>query len=292
MKRKQFMNYEILNSKREAGSTTTGMSSLPEEILVDIFMELPVKSISISRCVCKLWCNLLSSHRFIKHHLINNAIQNKNHHKIMLIDNLNWLDRKYFSIYSMEFASVTSSPLPSFSGAVKLDCAFENNKEHNHVEILGSCNGLVCLGMYSVEKRFDWEYKYRICIWNPLTGKYKEILAPISNIYRRYGFGYDCNNDTYKLVRIGKNEETGSNGKQVYTLGSDSWSKMQAIPYSFPRNHYHMKDAVLLSNGALHWLGINTTRETSIIIGNTFYISWVLVGFILRQLWNSFGSGN
>ncbi|XP_026377726.1 F-box/kelch-repeat protein At3g06240-like [Papaver somniferum] len=258
----QFMDGENPHILHEAASTTpTGMSSLPEEIQVDIFMMLPVKCISVCRCVCKLWCNLLFSPKFIKHHL-NNGIRN---HKLMLIDNINRLDTKYFSICSIDFAPETSSALLSFNSALKLEFPIEY-KEH-FVQVLGSCNGLVCLGMQSI----DWHYKINVFIWNPLIRKYKEILTPFSFSSMRYGFGYDCINDTFKPVRIGENKETRGVEIQVYTLGSDSWDKTQPIPYSFPLDHRN--DSGLLFNGALHWFGINTAKETSFEVIISFNIS-------------------
>lgn len=90
----------------------------------------------------------------------------------------------------------------------------------------------------------------------------------------RHGFGYDCNAETSKLVRIGGYKDTCSIEIHVYTLGSDSWSNVQsAVPYSFPCDYIYKNVSGLLFNGALHWLGSNTTQETSLEIIVAFDIS-------------------
>ncbi|KAI3921497.1 hypothetical protein MKW98_013431 [Papaver atlanticum] len=148
--------------EEEAVISTTSMSSLPEDIQVDIFTKLPLKSISMSRCVCKLWYNLLSTSKFIKYHLNHNNIQNKKiNHKLISIT------RGSYSIYSTAYDSVSSSPLPSFNKTLKVDM----------VEILGSCDGLACLGINGYVIGIVNSRYYRICIWNPLTREYKQVLV-------------------------------------------------------------------------------------------------------------------
>ncbi|XP_016676532.2 F-box/kelch-repeat protein At3g06240 [Gossypium hirsutum] len=44
-------------------------SNLSSDVIVEILMRLPVKSICRFKCVCKLWCLLISDPTFIKRHL-------------------------------------------------------------------------------------------------------------------------------------------------------------------------------------------------------------------------------
>ncbi|XP_026410773.1 F-box/kelch-repeat protein At3g06240-like [Papaver somniferum] len=80
--------------------------------------------------------------------------------------------------------------------------------------------------------------------------------------------------DTYKLVPIGGQfRKTSSFDIQVYTLGSDSWNitRQSEVPYYIPFNGMYTYG--LLFNGALHWLGYTTDRETSYGVIVSFDIS-------------------
>ncbi|XP_026397104.1 F-box/kelch-repeat protein At3g06240-like [Papaver somniferum] len=86
-----------------------------------------------------------------------------------------------------------------------------------------------------------------ICLWNPLTREYRRIRDPPRDDAHLigYGFGYDCQNDDYKLVRLLHGSEA-----EVYTFGSDSWNQYQC-PFVFasaPTEYYGVR-----LNGALHW---------------------------------------
>ncbi|OVA20841.1 F-box domain [Macleaya cordata] len=218
-------------------------SFLPDGIIVDILSKLPVKSILRFRCVCKPWCNLISNPNFVKIHLINHAI---------VKEKFNILLKDYNHLYSMEYYDSSSSN--TCYEAVEIDYPFKS--QEYPVEIFGSCNGLLCINPPGPG--------CNICLWNPSTKEYKEIPSPhdqfdINNFLGyAYGFGYDCNIDDYKLVRViclygassdDDDEEVFYGCEvQVYTLGSNSWKH---IPFIYP--HELFVSPGVLVNGALHW---------------------------------------
>ncbi|XP_026409903.1 F-box/kelch-repeat protein At3g06240-like [Papaver somniferum] len=179
----------------------------------------------------------------------------------------------------MDYASISSysSLLDSScecNGAVRMDYPLE----YNQVDVLGSCNGLICMGISSDILGASMLCKdASICIWNPSTREYKKI--PVhkrdfslysDNRCNRYGFGYDHIIDDYKLVRISENETSSCFEVEVYTLGSSTWSCTRASPYTFP---YERRFRGLLFNGALHWLGVAVTQENSPEVIVSFDIS-------------------
>ncbi|OVA01217.1 Profilin [Macleaya cordata] len=110
-----------------------------------------------------------------------------------------------------------------------------------------------------------------ICLWNPSTKEYKVIPStPIehprgSGILHsiRYGFGYDSKIEDYKLVRIADFLAYGhsyDSEVKIYTLGSNSWRRIQDIPYNFT---FGSKSGALV-NGTLHWIA--NRREASRLI--------------------------
>ena len=52
------------------------VNGFPEDVLMDIFARLPVKSLLQFRCVCKSWCNLMKDPIFVTKHVNQFALSN------------------------------------------------------------------------------------------------------------------------------------------------------------------------------------------------------------------------
>ncbi|XP_026395665.1 F-box/kelch-repeat protein At3g06240-like [Papaver somniferum] len=73
-----------------------------------------------------------------------------------------------------------------------------------------------------------------------------------------HGFGFDCKNDDYKVIRIESsdpNEEVSE--ASVYSLASNSWKELGIIPYHFPLG---INKGFLL-NGVLYWIATGILSE-------------------------------
>ncbi|XP_026379944.1 F-box protein CPR1-like [Papaver somniferum] len=253
----------------------SSMWRLPEEIQVDIFLRLPVNSILSCRCVCKPLCSLLSKPSFIKNHL-NRSIQTNNRNPRLMFDHSRYHQHKNPIINSVDYNSISSSAVSEVK-VVTMAYPFEKRNTKD-ILILGSCDGIICLGISSYGNGID--QKNRICIWNPATGEFMNIKLPLSELrgkssyFFRYGFGYDINIDDYKLVRISGYENCPGKKIEVYRLGSECWRTVQstdpciflgsncwktmqsAEPYIFSgRGSLHG----VLINGVLHWSGATAT---------------------------------
>ncbi|KAF8391085.1 hypothetical protein HHK36_023385 [Tetracentron sinense] len=126
------------------------LSKLPRDILLDIFSRIPAKSLFDSRWVCKSWLNLVRDPRLAKIHLTR-ATQNENPSIIFESDgNLYLLDNLEESnvLLKLKFPFMASNP--SF-------------------ELVGSCNGLVCV-------REALDINHSIYIFNPVTGECAEKM--------------------------------------------------------------------------------------------------------------------
>lgn len=201
------------------------MSSLPTEIITDVLLRLPVRTLLRFRCVSKPWCFLIDGPDFIKHHLRRSIDTDTNTSLIL----------RHVHFYSVDFDSQDS---------VYLDLPV--NFSSYITEMLGSCNGLVCV--------CDDNY---IAFWNPSTRKHHAL--PVSPVQISgfkilvYGFGYDEINDDYKLLRIVQyvNENDGSYKSEVviFSLRMNEWRKIEDFPYHLC---YRREWGVFVS-GALHW---------------------------------------
>ncbi|PSS24777.1 F-box protein [Actinidia chinensis var. chinensis] len=209
------------------------MPDFPIDVIVDILSRLPVKTLLRFRCVSKPWCALIDGRDFIKSHL-QRSITTKNHLSLIVRD---------CYLYSVDFDSLDN--------AVELDHPLKC--DDFGTEVLGSCDGLVCL--YNGEDN--------VAIWNPSTRRYQklpetEIEFPdyfTSCQCIIYGFGYDPITDDYKVVRLiqfyGEDVwDSFDSEVKVYSSRSNSWRRIKDFPYYL---RYKRAYGVLVGS-SLHWV--------------------------------------
>ncbi|XP_026416033.1 F-box/kelch-repeat protein At3g06240-like [Papaver somniferum] len=227
------------------------ISSFPDEIQEEILLRLPLKSILRFKSVCRTWYTNIGSPKFINNHR-NLA---KKYPKIMIRDAALVGNNCNDVFYSVDYASILSASTSlslttcECDGAVLMDNPKLKRKygveESRFIQILGSCNGLLCLGAAS---------SGALILWNPSTKEYKEIMLPPVNLpWPSYGFGYDSKFDDYKLVCIVENEV------YVYTLRSNTWRTVNTIACGY------LESTGLHLNGALHWIGATNKTIRDIV---------------------------
>ncbi|XP_026430861.1 F-box protein CPR1-like [Papaver somniferum] len=210
------------------------MASLPEDIIMDILLILPVKSISRFRCVCKLWYELFKNPNFIKTHH-HRAIENNKY--TVLLKTWDWSQCVF---YSIDF-DVTSS---SYHMPVKTQLP-PHTFNRGFDRPIVSCDGLIGLNLMN-----------KICFWNPSTREYKCISTLDVNeayYFLIYGVCYDWKICDYKLFKIVVRERHIDISSEIWVsrLGSNSWNNIGSIPY----NIYRAKFCAKALNGIIHWLG-------------------------------------
>ncbi|XP_026384137.1 F-box/kelch-repeat protein At3g06240-like [Papaver somniferum] len=162
--------------------------------------------------------NRAADKEFANRHL-DNAIKN-NHLNIMLTGNYRMYSVGYFD----------ASPPSSCKKAIEINYPLKSDCNDKDVRIWGSCNGLLCFGIFE---------DGCICLWNPSTREYRKIPPPPLTSgfsvkdasYGSYGFGYDYLNDDYRLVRILFGDDKKSE-VQVYTLRI-TFCRISFDPHSF-----------------------------------------------------------
>lgn len=217
------------------------MPNLPPEIITDILCRLPVKSLQRFRCVSRWWCHLIDSKDFARLHLIRSKLSNSNPSLIL----------GFLGIYAVDLDS--------------LDVACALNPPFSSSDVTNSCNGLVLVSMGHKQLPF---------LWNPFTRKYKTLPdvsvdyppgTDSSSAYTRYGFGYDSQNDDYKVVRAvefrGAEFNWISTEARIYSLRSNSWRKIPDFNYRIPRT----RDWAVHVNDALHTIVYIHNLDPSIL---------------------------
>ncbi|CAI8610239.1 unnamed protein product [Vicia faba] len=174
---------------------------LPHELVIQILLRLPVKSLIHFKCVCKLWLSLIShdSH-FAKSHFQLTATEPNC--RILHISN---------STQSIDVeASLDSGISPN------LDWIFPEYFTVNF-PVKGSCRGFIlfCGSL-------------NIYVWNPSTGVHKRIpLSPFGSDLEAeyfYGFGYDDSTEDYLVVSM-YHYNAPPLHLEYYSLKANTWKQ-------------------------------------------------------------------
>nr|ACD13460.1 S-locus F-box protein 26 [Prunus armeniaca] len=195
-----------------------------KEILIDILIRLPAKSLVRFLCTCKSWSDLIGSSSFVGTHLHRNATKHT-HVYLLCLHHPNfernddpddpYVEQEFqwslFSNETFEECSKLSHP----SGSTE------------HYVIYGSSNGLVCIS----EEILNFDSP--IHIWNPSVKKFRtppmstNINIKFSHVALQFGFHPGVND--YKAVRMMRTNKNAL-AVEVYSLRTDSWKMIEAIP--------------------------------------------------------------
>ncbi|KAK3012401.1 hypothetical protein RJ639_007071 [Escallonia herrerae] len=217
--------------------------NLPEDVVTEILLMLPVKSLLRCKSVCKSWYTLIMKPSFTNSHLNCNAALKKNH-----------------CILIKRFLKESNKSVLSFigdknSGDDQVPPTEITIPHSNHfLQMLGACNGIVCLTDHN-----------DIILCNPSIRDFKVLPAPSFNYPQglfsmtlSVGFGFAPHSSEYKVIRIADLHEEDDDGAsyvfhsviaEIYDLSTDSWRGIDpVVPYIcyFPCSQ-------LLFNGAFHW---------------------------------------
>ncbi|KAL1543908.1 F-box protein CPR1-like [Salvia divinorum] len=233
--------------------------NLPSGISTNILLRLPLRTIAISKCVCKLWLHLLATDDFIKSHLAKSdpclALSTEDE------------DSTSFTVFGLNDDQNLSHHDLHYNPLTKFDFPHSSN-------IICSANGFLFL-CGSGEAHY-------VC--NPITRDYTELRCPqeIIQPYRKivnypeflgesryaypdfvgYGFGASKVSDQYKVVRIYLDSVIlhGSlSGRRVipkaechvHTLGTGQWRRVEPGALLL---EYTGRSSCVFLNGNLHWV--------------------------------------
>lgn len=209
------------------------LSYVPDDLIVEILSRLPVKDLMRFRCVCKTWKSIIFDPSFVKKHLERSS---KKIHLIITREEVLYdgFDYDYGDAYAIPYSINQLFENPSS------DVDEDDYYQLNGYWIIGSCNGLVCLGGYHGEE--DTIYEYWVQFWNPAT-RMKSRKSPRLHVNPccqgfdpsnsiGFGFLYDDLSAIYKVVSVLSNCRSKKIEVRVY-LGDKCWTKTFSSP-NFP----------------------------------------------------------
>ncbi|KAI3440832.1 F-box domain-containing protein [Psidium guajava] len=248
-------------------STSAVRPNFTEDMILEILLRLPAKSLMRFKCVSKRWQSLISGRDFVKSHLqrlkAGDIISSQRIFKTGPLETINY---------------------EALDGSMGGDGDREVVKYHQprmgvdvsrcDPKLVGSCDGLVCLCV-----------RGRFVLYNPTTKESRNLprtpkKAKGSDLFQLHdliqGLGYDSRSDGYKIVqcKVPGNwpKDSGEWEVEIFSLKSGSWRRTQ------PRLGSHLsvetgKGRGVYWNGALHWCVVDYSTETADIVIISFDLS-------------------
>lgn len=132
------------------------MDTLPNALITEILLKLPVKSLITLKCVSKSLNSLISNHEFINIHL--NHIKSCSDKKILIQETI-----MFKCIYLLDLSGAFESPI--------LNCgsAFIKPKFY---KLVGTCNGLICVRNQDMKDCYSIDF----VVFNPCIRKQRNIF--------------------------------------------------------------------------------------------------------------------
>ncbi|XP_061338683.1 F-box/kelch-repeat protein At3g23880-like, partial [Gastrolobium bilobum] len=196
----------------------------PCDLIYEILLRLPVRSLLRCRCVCKQWESMISDTHFAKLYLSMSTVDpTLTHHRLLV----------HTGYGNDELASCSAKSL--FNNPLTLTEDVDFTMRSNY-RIAGSCNGLVCL--IDLSQNNAW-------LWNPSTRLLSRKTPSVDvhgvefALFR--GFGYDHVSGKYKVVIVFTdpwcNEEEHRTETKVYAFGDGSWKTKRNLKFpGYPSN--------------------------------------------------------
>ncbi|KAL1832123.1 hypothetical protein ACET3Z_001774 [Daucus carota] len=208
------------------------MDEFPYDIICNIFLRVPIKTLLKLRCVSKTWCKIIDDPCFAYMQYRCGGAQQDT---LLISPEFGEFTRKTISLYegcdSEEDRMIQAAKIPMAEFEAK-------------GSVFGSCNGL----MYFAEFR-----GVRIVVSNPLRNQFR-TLPPLSieNYWseseRAYGLGFDSSTNKFKMVCT----IYGASGccyTLVHVLGTRSWRRISSVPAP-----YVTYGKPIFAHGFLHWM--------------------------------------
>ncbi|XP_061355098.1 F-box/kelch-repeat protein At3g23880-like [Gastrolobium bilobum] len=235
-------------------------SNLHWNVIHEILLRLPVKSLVRFKCVCKSWHSLISDSHFAKSHYELSAAPS---HKLLQITFSDYEARSFDVDASLQDDSFVVSLVPPLPKLVEY-----------YAVIWGSCRGFVLIEnkLDSMERPHLTEEYQNLYIWNPSTGfhrdlSYSEMGQECQNAESAerllIGFGYDPSADDYLVVVLWPKHDSNLATRLVlFSLRTNSLKEIQGphIPY------YHIDNPSFLCNDAIHWLAYDENLLATVIL--------------------------
>ncbi|XP_057425072.1 F-box/kelch-repeat protein At3g06240-like [Lotus japonicus] len=226
----------------------TEAQHLPQDLITEILLRLPVKSLIRFKAVCKFWRSLISDPLFA------------NSHFELATPRLVFSTR--LGIQTMDLdGCLHSNPI---SEPINVDCLPTSSP----IRILDSCRGFL---LFEILLSKFLDRNASLYLWNPSTHVHKLIPPSPSHIgYHDFldGFGYDSSKDDYLVVQVSCHQRCPPSYLaivQIFSLRANMWKNIKFT--DLPHLNLSCQSGIgVLFNGAFHWIVYDSDKSRYVII--------------------------
>ncbi|OMO81579.1 hypothetical protein COLO4_23510 [Corchorus olitorius] len=244
------------------------MDDLHDDLLNQILVRLPAKSIVRFKSVSKTWCSLLENPRFVSEHL---NLNKKKRHLLIIQSKYKYLDR--LCLLHDQTLVPYQDLFPPMPPSVRSPCL----RVHIH-------DGLLCLVDCTCTD-------YGITLWNPATREFRLVpkichgnIPPTEVRYQFTGFGSDSWSSEYKVIQcyfyhdsITKRAVEPSR-HFVYCLSTNSWRELKGKHVEAAISFPNITRSNACVNGVHYWVGFKFEDGYNCILA--FHFSTEVYEFI------------
>ncbi|GAB2277789.1 hypothetical protein Dimus_012493 [Dionaea muscipula] len=232
---------------------------LPFDVITEILLRLPVKSLLRFKSVSKAWRQQITDPDFAKLH---HSRSMESHSKLLLVLHQNLPGNSEF--FSADLSKLDKVVVEIYSvRSIMRRHSCDICERHNYFRsnfVVGSSNGLICVF-----------HGGKFTLWNPCTRTHRMIPCldlPSSHMQFTVsiGFGYDPVSYDYKVLAISchqsfRDECSETLQAVVYSLNSNSWREI-SYPQSMMLDNLRGVERLVFVNNAFHWLYKKVCDET------------------------------
>ncbi|KAK7318644.1 hypothetical protein RJT34_03348 [Clitoria ternatea] len=242
--------------------------TLPNELIVEILLKLPVRSLSRFKCVSKLWFSQISSPQFAKTHF---DLDPSPTHRILLR-----LTNNDSQAESIDVDTLLHDHNDDVSDIINLTFLPPSPRIHPYgisdssMRNLGSCRGFMLLS----------NFKGDVVVWNPSTGAYRRISQSHYGLSDRFlnGIGYDASVDDYLVVLVQMNPLNNDHLDdpeppprwptriKFFSLKTHSWFSLNGAYAQYMDTGGVEFNSGSFLNEALHWLVVSLDKKAHVIL--------------------------
>lgn len=222
------------------------LAVLPEHLVYEILLLLPVKSLLSFRTLSRHWNDTLSSCKFSMDHCQRSRDIGKQ-------------GNYYVISYSCVANSITL--YPETGKSFKLDFSKVLRNFDDKFFIQSSCRGIICAMFHGLSSTY-------VILWNPVTREFGEILdcgetfgSGYSKTGVKFAFGFDSATDDYKVVRMTSSKDTHRPNRQIDVLSL----KTKSVKTTEYQTQYTPSKNSVSVDGYIFWLA-NGPQNTQAIL--------------------------
>ncbi|XP_074285907.1 F-box only protein 8-like [Silene latifolia] len=233
---------------------------LPDDILEEILVRLPVKYLLRWKCVCKHWYNLIGDYDFAKKHYHFQYVMLGAHNDAgpLFLDSPSQVSKpaEFYLLSKDGVDDVVLDITSDFSSVIPPTFGNDFELHNQFLRCIGVMNGVIGL---------QWG-RTRLALWNPATREFKDVarwpVIPDNKAAEQFcgeilGFVFDQQSNDFKILGLinfdGGDDVSTIYEFHLYSLKSNSWKRIEKGPSDRPSLLYSDRDACL-NNGVYYWL--------------------------------------